>query len=134
MQPFNNLWYFDVVYNTWNQSVPSATQAGIPWPAFGAGVVTEGGTAYYYGGYLSNKTTPKWSGGPAMQSSLISFDMDTQTWSSHTYDNISRAEGTLQYLPASASGMLVYFGGVETDSNGVVRHVSLRSSSIWQLS
>ncbi|KAL1599656.1 hypothetical protein SLS60_007459 [Paraconiothyrium brasiliense] len=123
VQPFENLWFFDTIYNTWNRTNPSASQSGIAWPAFGAGAVTEGGTAYYYGGYLSNKSTPNWSSSPLMLSSLISFDMDTQIWSNHTYDNTPRAEGVLQYLPASASGMLVYFGGVETVSNGRVQYI-----------
>jgi hypothetical protein len=124
VQPFTSLWFFDVIYNTWNRTSPSPSQNGIGWPAFGSGVVAESGTAYYYGGYLSNKTTPKWSGDPLMLSSLISFDMDTQIWSNHTYDDTPRAAGTMHYIPASASGMLVYFGGAETDSTGVVRQVS----------
>jgi hypothetical protein len=124
VQPFTNLWFFDVIYNTWNRTDPSPSQNGIGWPAFGSGVVAESGTAYYYGGYLSNKTTPKWIGSPMMQSSLISFDMDTQIWSNHTYDDTPRAAGTMHYIPASASGMLVYFGGVEMDSAGAVREVS----------
>ena len=67
--------------------------------------------------------TSMWTGSPLMQSSLISFDMDTQIWSNHTYDDTPRAAGTLQYIPASASGMLVYFGGVEMDSTGAVQQV-----------
>ncbi|KAF2993231.1 hypothetical protein E8E13_001565 [Curvularia kusanoi] len=47
--------------------------------------------------------------------------MNTQTWSNHSYDSTPRAAGTMHYIPASASGMLVYFGGVETDSTGAVR-------------
>jgi hypothetical protein len=125
VQPFNNLWFFDVIYNTWNRAPDSdGSRASISWPAFGAGAVSEGGTAYYYGGYLSNQTTPKWGSDALMLSSLISFNMNTQTWSNRTYDATPRAEGILHYLPASASGMLVYFGGVETDFNGGVRYVS----------
>lgn len=59
-----------------------------------------------------------------MQSALISFDMDTQIWSNHTYDDTPRAAGNMHYIPASASGMLVYFGGVELDSAGAVQQVS----------
>lgn len=124
VQPFTSLWFFDVVYNTWNRTNPSSSQNGIGWPAFGSGVVAESGTAYYYGGYLSNKTTPNWSSDPLMLSSLVSFDMDTQIWSNHTYGDVPRAAGTMHYIPASASGMLVYFGGVETDPTGIVRQVS----------
>ncbi|KZM21775.1 hypothetical protein ST47_g7169 [Ascochyta rabiei] len=133
VQPFTKLWYFDVVYNTWNQTSPSPTQSGISWPAFGSGIVTEGGTAYYYGGYLSNKTTPKWNSDPLMLSSLISFDMDTQTWSNQTYDSTSRAGGSLQYLPASASGILVYFGGIEGDSEGGVRYANMSEIRVFDI-
>lgn len=129
VQTFNNLWYFDVLYNTWNRSTPSETQVGVSWPAFGSGTVTEGGIAYYYGGWLSNKTTPKWSGDPVMLSSLTSFDMNTQTWANRTYDETRRAEGTMQYIPASSKGMLVYFGGLETDLNGAVQHVGMIPSA-----
>ncbi|KAJ8116246.1 hypothetical protein OPT61_g2273 [Boeremia exigua] len=101
---FTSLWFFDVIYNTWNRTV------------------TDSGTAYYYGGYLSKKNTPEWGVNPHMISSLISFDMDTKTWSNHTYDdNIPRAQGILQYLPVSTSGMLLYLGGLERgDSNGAL--------------
>jgi hypothetical protein len=124
VQPFTNLWFFDVIYNTWNRTNPSPSQNSIGWPVFGSGVVAESGTAYYCGGYLSNKMTPKWIGGPLMQSSLIPFDMDTQIWSNHTCDDIPRAASTMHYIHASASGMLVYFGGVEMDSAGAVQQVS----------
>jgi hypothetical protein len=125
VQAFTNLWFFDVIYNKWNRSTGSdIVRASISWPAFGGGAVTEGGTAYYYGGYLSNKTTLKWGGDPLMLSSLISFDMNTQIWNNRTYDNTSRAEGTLHYIPAASAGMLVYFGGLETDPNGRVQYVS----------
>ena len=125
VQPFTNLWSFDVIYNAWNNTVDSdGSRASISWPAFGAGAVTDEGTAYYYGGYLSNKTTPGWSNNTLMLSSLISFNMNNQVWSNRTYDNTPRAEGILRYLPASSSGMLAYFGGVETNSSGAVQYVS----------
>lgn len=123
---FANLWFFDVIYNTWNKSSASDdSQAEITWPALGAGAVSDAGIAYYYGGYLSNKTVPKWGSKPLMLNSLVSYDMNTQTWSNRTYDRTPRAEGTLHYLPASASGILVYFGGVEMNSSGALGFVSL---------
>jgi hypothetical protein len=134
VQPFTSLWFFDVIYNTWNRTVDvDGSRASISWPAFGAGAVTDEGTAYYYGGYLGNKTTPSWSNNTLMLASLISFDMNTQIWSNRTYDNTPRAEGILRYLPASSSGMLVYFGGVETDSGGGVRYVSQKYIALWRI-
>ena len=64
-----------------------------------------------------------------MLSSLTSFDMNTQTWANRTYDETRRAEGTMQYIPASSKGMLVYFGGLETDLNGAVQHVGVTPSA-----
>lgn len=134
-QTFTNLWFFDVIYNTWNKSSASdGSQSAVSWPAFGAGAVSDSGVAYYYGGYLSSKTVPKWSGKELMLNSLTSFNMNTRTWSNHTYDPTPRAEGTLHYLPASAAGMLAYIGGVETNSSGGVSFVSLTSlRSRWLL-
>ena len=114
-QDFINLWFFDVMYNTWNKpSSSDDSQSRVSWPAFGAGTVSDLGVAYYYGVYLSNQSDPKWAGDPFMLNSLTLFDMNTLTWSNHTYKKTHRAEGTLHYLPASAHGMLVYLGGVET--------------------
>lgn len=119
-----SMWYFDVIYNTWNQTSPSETQASISWPAFGSGAVSEVGTAYYYGGYLNNKTVPRWGNTkPLMLNSLTSYDMNTRIWSNRTYDATPRAEGTLHFLPVSGAGILVYFGGLQTDSNGGVSYV-----------
>ena len=125
VQTFTKLWFFDTLFNTWNQTEPSDTLGSISWPAFGSGTVSEGGTAYYYGGYLNNKTVLRWGvANPLMLSSLISFDMNTRTWSNRTLESTPRAEGMLHYLPASRSGMLVYFGGLETKPNGEVLYVS----------
>jgi hypothetical protein len=41
-------------------------------------------------------------------------------------DDTPRAEGTMQYVPAGDSGLLVYFGGIEFPSgNSTSRGVSL---------
>jgi hypothetical protein len=126
VQDFDSLWFFDVIYNTWNKSSASDTsRAGISWPAFGAGAMSDAGVAYYYGGYLNNKTVPKWGSESLMLNSLTSYDMNTGTWFNRTYDATPRAEGILHYLPASAAGMLVYFGGVEMNSSGGLSFVSL---------
>jgi hypothetical protein len=125
VQTFTRLWNFDTLSKTWNRTDSSGTQASISWPAFGSGAVSESGVAYYYGGYLNNKTVPKWgSAMPWMLNSLVSFDMNKRTWSDRTYDTTPRAEGILHFIPASAAGMLVYFGGLHTNPNGEVTYVS----------
>lgn len=122
---FTTLWLYDVIYNTWNRSSASdGSLTDMKWPALGASTVTDTGTAYYYGGYITNLSMPEWSGEPLMLNSLASFNMNTRTWLNHTYDQTPRAEGVLHFIPASSDGMLVYFGGLETN-NGVVDYVSL---------
>lgn len=112
------LYFYDTIYNTWNRSVSDASQASIAWPAFGAGAVTDTGTAYYYGGYLTEKSDAGWRGGDLMLNGMLSYDMGTRRWGNNTWDQTRRAEGSLVYIPASEGGMLVYFGGVEMESLG----------------
>lgn len=120
-----DLWQFDTLYNNWTKTKPHSTQYGVKWPAFGAGAVHEDGSAYYYGGYLTNKSTSEWNGKPWMLNSLLRYDMKSTEWANTTQDVTPRAEGTLQYIPASDAGMLVYFGGVETDPDSrAISHVS----------
>jgi hypothetical protein len=119
VQSFTTLWLYDVIYNTWNRSSASdGSLTGIKWPAFGAGAITDTGIAYYYGGYLTNLSMPKWGNDRLMLSSLISFNMNTRSWQNQTYDEVQRAEGTMHFIPASDAGMLVYFGGLEMNGNG----------------
>jgi hypothetical protein len=132
VKSFTRIWSFDVVYNKWNSTTSSdGSHDGIGWPAFGAGAVADAGTAFYYGGYLNNKTTPKWTSKALMLSSLITFDMNTQVWSNRTLDNTPRAEGILHYIPASQDGTLVCFGGLETGATGEVKYVSSNGAHNW---
>ncbi|KAF1969795.1 hypothetical protein BU23DRAFT_403088, partial [Bimuria novae-zelandiae CBS 107.79] len=119
------LWLYDTVYNTWNRSTSDASQARIKWPAFGSGTVTDDGVAYWYGGYLTEKSDSSFRGSDFMLNNLISYDMNTRRWSNNTWDQTRRAEGSLHYIPASEGGMLLYFGGVETNrTSGQVVYVS----------
>lgn len=51
--------------------------------------------------------------------------MDTGKWDDPMVDGTPRAEGSLSYIPASDAGLLVYFGGFETNDNGTIENVSL---------
>lgn len=124
VKAFNNLWYFDTIYNIWNKTQPHGTQAQVSWPSLGASAITDEGIAYYHGGYLSSNSVQGWQGDPLMLSGLLSYNMNTGAWSNQSYDQPRRAEGTLQYIPTSDRGMLVYMGGRETSSSGVVNYVS----------
>jgi hypothetical protein len=122
------LWFYDTIFNKWDRALSDGSQTQISWPAFGASTVSDDGIAYYYGGYLNNKTTPGWTGKPLMLNSLVSYDMNKRTWTNRT-DTVRRAEGQLQYIPAGDKGMLIYFGGVETSTYGDVTYVSFATST-----
>ncbi|KAL5414028.1 hypothetical protein PMIN04_009186 [Paraphaeosphaeria minitans] len=77
------LYFYDTVYNTWNRSSSDASQASISWPAFGAGTVSDTGVAYYYGGYLTEKSDGAWRGGDFILNGLLSYDMGTRRWGKH---------------------------------------------------
>ncbi|KAH7381375.1 hypothetical protein DE146DRAFT_729175 [Phaeosphaeria sp. MPI-PUGE-AT-0046c] len=118
-----DLWKYDTIYNNWTKTKPHSTQNKVKWPAFGAGAVHENGWGYYYGGYLTNRSTSGWTGERQMLNTLWKYDMNSTIWSDSVIDKTARAEGTLQYIPASAGGMLVYFGGVDTNpSSGAISH------------
>ncbi|KAK6209549.1 cell wall anchored protein [Colletotrichum tabaci] len=113
--PFN-LYGYDILNNQWDSFGPSRTGASISKVSYGAGVsVDSRGEAYYYGGWLSNSSVPQWGTGPPVATTgLVKYTMDTNSFANNTGpDNIRRAEGSLQYIPAGDGGMLVYFGGIQ---------------------
>ncbi|OCL01372.1 hypothetical protein AOQ84DRAFT_403499 [Glonium stellatum] len=108
------LWYYDIVYNTWNST--DATTADISDASWaGAGVAVEDrGTGYYYGGWLRNASTPTYGYERHAQSTMLIFDMLGNTFTtSPGPDEVPRAEGSMLYLPVGDGGFLVYFGGVQ---------------------
>lgn len=107
------LWGYDTILNQWNLSSAGSTSASaIKRVSYGAGT-TIGGKGYYYGGYLNSYTNPLWSGPALATSNLVTFDMDANTLTNNTaFDSVGRAEGVMVSIPASAGGMLIYFGGV----------------------
>lgn len=107
------LWGYDVILNQWNlSSASSSSTTPIQRVSYGAGT-TLAGRGYYYGGYLNNSTNPLWNGDAFATSDLIILDMDANTLTNSTGpDNNGRAEGVMLSIPASAAGLLVYFGGV----------------------
>ncbi len=111
--PFQ-LWGYDVILNQWNlSSVSLASNSPIQRVSYGAGVtIGESGKGFYYGGYLNNLTNPLWTGPQLATSSLIIFDMNSNSLTNNTgYDTMGRAEGIMVYIPSSAAGVLIYFGG-----------------------
>jgi hypothetical protein len=119
-QPFSSLFFFDALLNQWNQTSVPANYQRVAW---GAGVSADSrAEGYYLGGWMNNLTTPGWSGVPLATSKLIRYDMTENTFTNNTGpDSTGRAEGTMVYIPASESGLLIYFGGVlDPYRNGTV--------------
>ncbi|KAF2651405.1 hypothetical protein K491DRAFT_665552 [Lophiostoma macrostomum CBS 122681] len=105
------MWYYDIVYNTWN--VSNSTETDIQRAAWGAGATAQDrALGFYYGGWLNNKSVPYYASETAL-STLLIYDMLADTFRNETGpDDIPRAEGAMVYLPTGA-GMLVYFGGIQ---------------------
>jgi hypothetical protein len=103
-----SIWTYDVLLNQWNTTNPISSEKMWQRPAYGAGTQAESrGTGYYYGGYISNRSTPGWKGPPMALSSIVQFDFTTGNLRNSTHpDGIGRAEGQLLYLPASDGGLL----------------------------
>jgi hypothetical protein len=102
---------YDPIYNQWDSfGPPSSDVNNVAW---GAGVtVSERGEGYYYGGWMSNTTTPGWTGDAMGSTGFVKYDMDSNLFTNSTGpDNIPRAEGVMLYIPASDRGLLIYFGG-----------------------
>lgn len=109
------LWSFDTLNLVW-ESFGQPTQTIINGVSYGAGVsVSERGEGYYYGGWMSSNSISGWGSRPAVATStLIRYDMDSNSWTNSTgpADEMGRAEGSMVFLPISDGGMLVYLGGV----------------------
>lgn len=118
--PFTNLLSYDILADNWvSFGPPNGPITGV---SFGASVsIPERGEGYYYGGWLSNASTPDWKGPPQATSGLVRYSMDLNTWSNNTGpDDLGRAEGVLVHIPAGDGGLLVYFGGIVDLGNGTM--------------
>ncbi|KAI4700013.1 hypothetical protein J4E81_004047 [Alternaria sp. BMP 2799] len=135
-----SMWTYDVLLNQWN-TTETIGEKNPQRVSYGAGTQVESrGLGFYFGGWLSNKTTPGWTGPPMATTGLMRFDMSTGDLQNTTGpDDIGRAEGQLVFLPVSDSGVLVYFGGIEDSyrngsfdaANMSTIHVYDMASSKW---
>jgi hypothetical protein len=125
---------YDAIYNKWDSFGPPSTP--ISNVAWGAGVaISERGEGYYYGGWISNTTTPAYVGDPLATTGLIKYEMDGNVWTNNTGpDSIPRAEGVMVYIPASDQGLLIYFGGLATPyGNGSIVPSPLNTIFIYDI-
>jgi hypothetical protein len=124
---------YDVLYNQWEDfGVPPPAINSVSW---GAGVgISEFGQGYYLGGWLSNLSISGWDGPPFATNSLIKYDYDLQVWTNNTGPfSDGLAEGVMVYIPASLSGLLVYFGGVTVNSSGVEEPLPMDEIFIYDI-
>jgi len=111
------LFSYDIIYDQWESfGPPQKAISSVSWA--GSVGVSDLGRGYALGGWISNESMAGWTGGPIAISTLLEYKMDSGQWTNSTGpDNTPRAEGAMVYLPASASGILVYFGGIKTPFN-----------------
>jgi hypothetical protein len=86
------------------------------------------------GGWLSNNSVPNWGGAPLATSTLIKYDMAANAWTNNTGpDNTPRAEGVMVYIPASNDGLLIYYGGITTTSNGTILGAPMSTIYVYDI-
>jgi hypothetical protein len=129
-----NLLSYDVIYNQWESfGAPNMPINTVSW---GAGVgISDIGQGYIMGGWLSNTSVAGWTGDPFATSTLIKYQMDGQIWTNNTGpDSWGRAEGVMVYLPASDTGILIYFGGLTTPyGNGTIASSPMNTIYIYDI-
>ncbi|KAJ4361305.1 hypothetical protein N0V95_002007 [Ascochyta clinopodiicola] len=129
---------YDVLLDQWNLTGNRA--AGVSTTqraAYGAGTHIEGlGLGFYLGGWMSNQTSPDWTGPPVATADLVRFEYSTGFLynTSGPGDNVGRAEGQMVYLPVSDSGVLAYFGGIEDQyQNGTAAPANMSNIHIYDV-
>ncbi|KEY74346.1 hypothetical protein S7711_10143 [Stachybotrys chartarum IBT 7711] len=121
--PYHLLSY-DILNNQWDDFGHPDISPAPKVASYGAGVgVSETGTGYYYGGWVSNASMNDWAEDRTMSSTFYAFEYDTGRFTQKASpDQIPRAEGAMVWIPAGdSSGLLVYLGGITSrDDNGTV--------------
>lgn len=130
--PTDGIAIYDIISNQWNHTKTPWNIRQVAWGA--SATVEERGEGYILGGWFNNGTTPGMIGQQAA-SNLLRFDMNTQGWTNLTGpDRMGRAEGAMVFLPASDSGMLIYFGGViDPGKNGSMIGSSMSTIYIYDM-
>lgn len=104
--------------------------------AWGGSVgISELGRGYVLGGWKSSASMPGFGGAPTATSYLLQYDMSTGDWQNRTGPNdVSKAEGTLQYLLVGNAGLLVYFGGgVVNSANGTFDELPMSTIYLYDI-
>ncbi|KAF3920225.1 hypothetical protein AA313_de0206952 [Arthrobotrys entomopaga] len=132
--PFD-LWMYDTLYDTW-AVVNQTTQVSRIWGGASA-VVQSLGRGYYLGGYIGKESEYGWEGDDVAVSGLLMYDMVANVWTNETLpNNQKRAEGVLIYVPVGDNGILVSFGGITVNGDGMgnVTGIPMDQISIYDIS
>jgi hypothetical protein len=132
-QPVDAILSFDALLNQWNQTFIPDEYNRVSW---GAGVsVNDRAEGYFLGGWMSNRTTPGWTGPPIATNSLIRYDMVQNKLTNNTGpDDAGRAEGVMVYLPASDDGLLIHFGGIlDLNHNGTMSASPMSTIHVYDI-
>jgi len=107
-------WLYNVAQESWTSV---STRGNSTYVAYGmAAIAADAGVGYYLGGYHDNQTQNGWSTNRLYTSNLVAFDMNTRTYTNTSGpDDQGRGEGLSVFIPASTSGLLIFFGGVVQD-------------------
>lgn len=110
-----DVWTYDAVLDQWNETTLVTTDKSLQRVSYGAGTqADEPGLGFYYGGYINSRNTPGYAGLQLATSGIVRFDFSTGNIKNSTHpDGVGRAEGQMVFVPASDSGVLIYFGGIE---------------------
>lgn len=126
-------WSYRTDHDAWDMV---ATDSNPNYLAYGMGAVApEAGVGYYLGGYQDNQTTDAWTGDRLYSPNLVEFDMVKSQYRNISGPNaVGRGEGLMVFVPASISGILVYFGGVLQDpSTREIIGVGISSNVVSQI-
>ena len=127
--PTFQTWSYDTSRNTWDDVI--TTGDTVAYVAHGMSAITpDAGTASYLGGYHDSTTNQGWTGSKSYTPNLVEFDLVNRRYTNHSGpDSDGRGEGLMVFIPASNTGLLVYFGGVIQSANDATAATVSRASN-----
>ncbi|RPA75607.1 hypothetical protein BJ508DRAFT_214325, partial [Ascobolus immersus RN42] len=113
------VWSFDTWNSTWTKLASPGARILRPASAMSTSVEWQG-KAYMLGGFVGSRTTRGWTGNDWILKDMLIYNMVENTWRNDSGPRTNpRFEGTLVYVPAGDSGLLVSFGGMYSDGGSL---------------
>ncbi|KAH7400836.1 hypothetical protein DE146DRAFT_781627 [Phaeosphaeria sp. MPI-PUGE-AT-0046c] len=128
--PAFKTWTYDTSQNKWETVDTLGDTASYVAHGMSA-IAPDSGRAFYLGGYHDSTTDVGWTASKRYTTNLVEFDMVSRQYTNRSGpDNYGRGEGLMVFVPASNTGLLIYFGGVV--QTATVANTALASmDSIW---